>query len=182
MYWKDNTVTLGWKDFKDDRHGDVKEITKTMIELLKDFPKDKEVIELGSGQGRNLIAIAKLGYTNALGVECNKKNLQQATKDYGYCPATINMDAEEYMGYTTDEDIVITCSAAYLMGKTVLELINEKAQYYICVEPTEKTYFTPNDTKYKRYNYKDILTNMTLEKEINCKWDNYKGYLFRRKQ
>jgi len=181
-YWEDNTVTLGWKDFKDDRHGDVTEITNTIIELLPSLEKDSLIVEVGCGQGRNLAKLESLGYTNLIGIEINKENIEQINTDYpDHKFKTLNRDA--YLALLDiHAKLIITASSAYLMDKSTISLIQTSCDYYIAVEPTTKTHFTPYDTKYNHYNYKQILDKMVYIRGVDCKWDNYQGHLFCKKE
>jgi SAM-dependent methyltransferase len=176
-YWEDNTVTLEWADFKDDKHGDINELTNTVVYLAQYLDKDIKILELGAGQGRNIQALRQLGY-DATGIEINKDNIAQAKKDYGI--EIKKGEAIATLKKLKDIDCILTCSAGYLMDKEVFELINKKAKYYIAVEPTEDTYFTPGSDLYHRYDIPALLPNMRRWVKTPCLWDSYTGYLFER--
>lgn len=176
-YWGEHTVTLNWGSFKDDKHGNVSDLTDTVTYLAQYLDKSTKILELGAGQGRNIQALRELGY-NATGIEINKDNIAQAKKEYGI--EIKKGEAIDTLKKLKDIDCVLTCSAGYLMDKEVFELINEKARYYIAVEPTEDTYFTPGSELYHRYNIPTLLPNMRRWVKTPCKWDNYIGYLFER--
>ena len=181
-YWKDNTVTLAWKDFKDTKHGDVNDITKTLLELIEPLDKFSVIMELGCGQGRNLKALDDEGYIFVNGVEINKENIQQAHIDYLTARYRIvEADIHDYISKSEVIDCFFTTACAYLLPEETVKLIQERCEYYIAIEPSDKTYFTPGDEKYNRYDYKKILDKMDCVREVNCKWDNYKGYLFKKR-
>ena len=119
MYWKDNTVTLEWKDFKDDKHGDINNLTNTVLDLMPPIDKDANIVELGCGQGRNIKALKDLGYTNVIGVEINSENIEQSLIDYPEDNILIvKDDVSQFLKDMQEVDLIITASAAYLMPPT----------------------------------------------------------------
>jgi len=44
------------------------------------LPKDASVVDLGAGNGRNIVGLYKMGWTNLLGVDLVRKNLEEAEK------------------------------------------------------------------------------------------------------
>jgi len=179
-YWESNTVTLGWSDFKDDRHGDVRDLTEIVTTLpyyIPIKPATLEILELGAGQGRNIQALRQAGYIKARGIELNKENIEQAKKDYGI--DIEQAEAIKYLKKMKPVKCILTCSSAYLIDKEVFKLIQKKCEYYMCIEPSEVTYMT-DSVLYNRYEYSELLTDMRWTVKMPCKWDNYIGYLFKR--
>jgi ubiquinone/menaquinone biosynthesis C-methylase UbiE len=57
------------------RWGD--QMEEAILSYLKDVPKDSFIIDIGCGEGRGLIALQKLGFTNLTGVDISEEKIKK---------------------------------------------------------------------------------------------------------
>lgn len=130
--------------------------SKYLASLFKRFvDKKASILEFGCNVGRNLAYLQMCGYNNLIGVEINKKAIDnKITTNYTY-----NYSIEDFVDYTKDMnfDIIFTMAVfehIHPNSNWIFPEIEKMTKMIICIEDEKHESFN----HFKR-NYREVFKN-----------------------
>ena len=150
---------------------ELENVTKLVVNCMNRYiPKDRSILEIGCGTGRNLVGLVKAGYTNVSGVEISENTVAVGRERFPeYRDIEVKVSPiEEIIEGLPKYDVIFTQGCLMHLPYSldwIIEEIKRKARYLILTNEGEPR----SEIHVWRRNYEEYITRgrywMQLEME-----------------
>ncbi len=170
-----------YSDMNESVYGEPVKQLKEFFNILASNGNNKKILELGCGDGRNLLPLAKLGY-NVTGVDQHgKKATEVMAKNLGLKVNFIEKDLTKFKFENEKYYAIISSEVFHLMNRKDISITIEKMKLatmknghiYISILTNLKRYFIESKEEFKYEDQSDYNIE-EAEKLLKSKFNDWK--------